>query len=89
MGVNDNQRPSRGTSQRTPHLPRHIIEHIGLVLRNRFREELLLPVPDEMLDRLTRMRPAQGVAPVHPGPKLEGGKPQLTGWSNRAPEPGS
>ena len=57
MGANDSRRQSRGANQRTPHLPRYIIEHIGQVLRNRFREDLLIPVPSEMTDRLKMMRP--------------------------------
>jgi hypothetical protein len=67
MGVNDSRRQSCGVNQCTPHLPRHIIEHIGQVLRNRAREDLLIPVPGEILDRLKRMRPAQGWAPARPG----------------------
>ena len=89
MGANESRRPSRRANQRTPHLPRYIIEHIGQVLRNRFREDLLVPVPGEMLDRLARMRPAQGVAPACLGPKLEGSNPQVTVRSEKAPNLGS
>jgi hypothetical protein len=89
MGASDSRRQSRGANQRTPHLPRYIIEHIGQVLRNRFHEDLLVPVPGEMLNRLARMRPAQGVAPACLGPKLEGSNPQLTGPSEKAPNLGS
>jgi hypothetical protein len=53
MGANESRRRSRRANQRTPHLPRYIIEHIGQVLRNRFREDLLVPMPGEMLDRLS------------------------------------
>jgi hypothetical protein len=65
MGANDSGRPSRGANQRAPHLPRYVIEHIGQVLRNRLREDLLIPVPGEMLEWLKRMRPAQGTVPTH------------------------
>jgi hypothetical protein len=85
MGANESRRPSHRANQRTPHLPRYIIEHIGQVLRNRFREDVLVPVPGEMLDRLARMRPAQGVVSARLGPKLEGSNPQVTGRSKGAP----
>lgn len=59
MGANESRRPNR-----TPHLPRYVIEHIGQVLRNRLRGDLLVPVPGEMLDRLkggeTRSRCGRG-----------------------------
>jgi hypothetical protein len=75
MGANESRRPSRGVNPRTPRLPRYIIEHIGQGLRNRFREDLLVPLPGEMLDGLARMRPAQGVAPACLRPNLEGSNP--------------
>lgn len=89
MGANERRRPSRRANQRTPHLPQYVIEHIGQVLRNRFREYLLVPVPGEMLDQLARMRPAQSVVPAGLGPKLEGSNPQVTGRSEKAPNLGS
>ena len=54
MGANDSRRQSRGANQCTPHLPRHVIAHIGQVLRNRLREDLLIPVPREMPEMLGR-----------------------------------
>ena len=81
MGANECRRPSRRANQRTPHFPRYIIEHIGQVLRNRFREDLLVPVPGEMLDPLARMRP--GVVPPRLGPKLEGSNPHGTRHSEK------
>jgi hypothetical protein len=56
MGADDSRRRSRATDQRTPHLPRYIIEHIGQVLRNRYRGDLLIPLPDEMLALLEMAR---------------------------------
>jgi hypothetical protein len=50
---------------------------------------LLIPVPGEMLDRLTRMGPAQGVVPARLGPKLEGSDPDRTGCSEKAANLGS
>jgi hypothetical protein len=49
MGVNKSRRHSRAGKSRVANLPRHIIEHIGQVLRNRYREDLLVPIPREML----------------------------------------
>jgi hypothetical protein len=63
MGDNESPRPSRGADRRTPHLPRYIIEHIGQVLRNRSREDLLVPVPGEMLKMLERAERGSTVVP--------------------------
>ncbi len=49
MGADENRQLSRTGSQSAPHLPRYVIKHIGQVLRNRTRENLLIPVPNEML----------------------------------------
>jgi hypothetical protein len=49
MGAEKSQRQSRGGGQGSLDLPRHIIEHIGQILRNRTREQLLVPVPRAML----------------------------------------
>jgi hypothetical protein len=52
MGA-DQSRQQDGVGRRSaPNLPRHVIEHIGQVLRNRYREDLLVPVPGEMLTLL-------------------------------------
>jgi hypothetical protein len=48
MGADESRRRSRVADQRARHLPRHIIEHIGQVLRNRYRGDLLVPLPNEM-----------------------------------------
>jgi hypothetical protein len=89
MGANDGQRQSCQANEHTPYLPRYVIEHIGQVLRNRLREDLLMPVPSGMLDRLARMRPAQGVVSARLGPKLEGSNPHRTGRSERTGNLGS
>jgi hypothetical protein len=49
MGANKSRRQSREGKPSAPNLPRHVIEHIGQVLRNRYREDLLVPIPREML----------------------------------------
>jgi hypothetical protein len=49
MGTNQSQQQDRAGKPSAPHLPRHVIEHIGQVLRNRYREDLLVPLPQEML----------------------------------------
>jgi hypothetical protein len=49
MGANKSRRQSRAGKPSAPNLPRHVIEHIGQVLRNRYREDLLVPVPRELL----------------------------------------
>ncbi len=82
MGANESRRPSRGANPRTPHLPRYIIEHIGQVLRNRFREDLLIPVPGEMLDPLERMRLTQGLVPARLRPEPEVSKRHRSGPSS-------
>jgi hypothetical protein len=89
MGANESRWPSRGANQRTSHLPWYVIEHIGQVLRNRLREDLLVPVPGEMLDQLKGMRPVQGVVAAPRGPKLEGSNPHRTGRSKDAENLGS
>ncbi len=48
-GANQSQQQSRVGKRSAPNLPRHVIEHIGQVLRNRYRENLPIPVPREML----------------------------------------
>jgi hypothetical protein len=52
MGADHGQRHSQAENRSAPELPRYIIEHIGQVLRNRYREDLLIPVPTEMLKLL-------------------------------------
>ncbi|MGF9762484.1 hypothetical protein AAII07_45700 [Microvirga sp. 0TCS3.31] len=52
-----------------------MIEHIGQVLRNRLRDDLLVLVPGEMLDRLKGVRPVQGVVAARVEPKLDGSNP--------------
>jgi hypothetical protein len=59
------------------------------VLRDRFREDLLIPVLGAMLDRLKRMRHAQGVVPARLGPKLESSNPQVTGRCEKVANLGS
>ncbi len=49
MGANESRPHSWVERQGTLHLPRYIVEHIGQVLRNRTREDLLVPVPPGML----------------------------------------
>ena len=56
MGADESRRRSRAVDQRTPHLARHIIEHIGQVLRNRCRGDLLIPLPGEMLAILEKVK---------------------------------
>ena len=89
MGANDGRRQSCGANQRTPHLSRYVIEHIGQVLRNRLRENLLIPVPGEMLDRLKRMSPVQGGVAARLERTLEGSNPHRTGRSEEAGNLGS
>jgi hypothetical protein len=64
MGADDSHRQSRTDDRSTPHLPRHVIEHIGQVLRNRYRNDLLVPVPSEMLKVLDIA--GQGSTPALP-----------------------
>jgi hypothetical protein len=63
MGTDESRRLVGAVDQRTPHLPRYIIEHIGQILRNRYREDLLIPVSGEMLAILQMARKG--------GPQLE------------------
>ncbi|GEO18590.1 hypothetical protein MAE02_62860 [Microvirga aerophila] len=56
MGADESRRRSRAVEQCTPHLPQHIIEHIGKVLRNRCRGDLLIPLPGEMLAMLEKAK---------------------------------
>jgi hypothetical protein len=49
MGVEESRRQSRAGRQDSLDLPRHIIEHIGQILRNRTREQLVVPIPSAML----------------------------------------
>jgi hypothetical protein len=61
MGADESGRHSRAVDQRTPHLPRHIIEHTGQVLRNRGRGNLLIPLPGEMLGMLEKAKQSRSL----------------------------
>jgi hypothetical protein len=82
MGADDRQRNSRAENRSASELPRYIIEHIGQVLRNRYREDLLIPVPTEMLKLLET--PSQSASTLCEG--------QQYGWAedpSRGPGPQS
>ncbi len=52
MGADECQRQSQRENQSRSPLPRYVVDHIGQVLRNRYRDSLLIPVPKEMLTLL-------------------------------------
>ncbi len=62
MGAEGSRPQGRTERQGTPHLDRYLLEHIGQVLRNRTREELLVPVPSVMVALLEMMN--QSTAPT-------------------------
>jgi hypothetical protein len=51
-GADQSQWLNLADNQSTSEFPRSIIEHIGQVLRNRYRGDLLIALPSEMLKLL-------------------------------------
>jgi len=52
MGADESQRQSQTENWSRSPPPRYVIDHIGQVLRNRYRDSLLIPVPKVMLTLL-------------------------------------